>query len=59
MSLSKSRKRSYRYRVKCEECEKEFDSDYVAQFPNCTQRPKSEMSASGRIVTAEVKWFLL
>ena len=29
MSLSKSRKRSYRYRVKCEECEKEFDSDYV------------------------------
>ena len=25
MSLSKSRKRSYRYRVKCEEC----DSDYV------------------------------
>ena len=29
MSLWKSRKRSYRYRVKCEECEKEFDSDYV------------------------------
>ena len=29
MSLSKSRKGSYRYRVKCEECEKEFDSDYV------------------------------
>ncbi|XP_068692664.1 zinc finger MYM-type protein 1-like [Montipora foliosa] len=29
MSLSKSRKRSYRYRVKCEECEKEFESDYV------------------------------
>ena len=29
MSLSKSRKRSYRYRVKCEECGKEFDSDYV------------------------------
>ena len=29
MSLSKSRKRSYRYRVKWEECEKEFDSDYV------------------------------
>ena len=29
MSLSKSRKRSYQYRVKCEECEKEFDSDYV------------------------------
>ena len=29
MSLSKSRKRSYRYLVKCEECEKEFDSDYV------------------------------
>ena len=29
MSLSKSRKRSYRYRVKCEECEKEFDPDYV------------------------------
>ena len=29
MSLSKSRKRSYRYRVKCEECEKELDSDYV------------------------------
>ena len=29
MSLSKSRKRSYRYRVKCEECENEFDSDYV------------------------------
>ena len=30
MSLSKSRTASYRYRVKCEECEKEFDSDYVA-----------------------------
>ena len=29
MSLSKSRKKSYRYRVKFEECEKEFDSDYV------------------------------
>ena len=29
MSLLKSRKRSYRYRVKCEECEKEFDFDYV------------------------------
>ena len=29
MCLSKSRERSYRYRVKCEECEKEFDSDYV------------------------------
>ena len=29
MSLSKSRKRSYRYRVKCEECKKEFESDYV------------------------------
>ena len=29
MSLSKSRKRSYRYHVKCEEYEKEFDSDYV------------------------------
>ncbi|XP_068703957.1 zinc finger MYM-type protein 1-like [Montipora foliosa] len=29
MSLSKSRKRLYRYRVKCEECVKEFDSDYV------------------------------
>ena len=29
MSLSKSRKRSYRYRVKCAEYEKEFDSDYV------------------------------
>ena len=29
MSLSKSRKRSYQYRVKCEECEKEFYSDYV------------------------------
>ena len=29
MSLSKSRERSYRYRVKCEECEKEFDSDHV------------------------------
>ena len=29
MSLSKSRKRSYQYRVKCEECEKEFDFDYV------------------------------
>ena len=32
MSLSKSRKRSYRYRVKCEECEKEFDSDYVEYY---------------------------
>ena len=29
MSLLKSRKISYRYRVKCEECEKEFDFDYV------------------------------
>ena len=29
MSLSKTRKRSYRYRVKCEECENEFNSDYV------------------------------
>ena len=32
MSLSKSRKRSYQYRVKCEECEKEFDSDYVEYY---------------------------
>ena len=32
MSLSKSRKRSCRYRVKCEECEKEFDSDYVEYY---------------------------
>ena len=30
MSLSKSRRTSYRYHVKCEECEKEFDSNYVA-----------------------------
>ena len=30
MSFSKSRKTSHRYRVKCEECEKEFYSDYVA-----------------------------
>ena len=29
MSLPKSGKRSYRYRVKYEECEKEFDPDYV------------------------------
>lgn len=29
MSFPKSRKRSYRYRVKCKECEKEFDPDYV------------------------------
>ena len=29
MSLSKSRKRSYRYRVNCDECGKEFDSDWV------------------------------
>ena len=29
MSLSKSRKRSYRYHVKCEECKKEFEFDYV------------------------------
>ena len=28
MIPSKSRKRSYRQRVRCEECEKEFDSDY-------------------------------
>ena len=29
MSLSRSRKRSYRYCGKCKECDKEFDSDYV------------------------------
>ena len=33
MSLSKSRKRSYRYRVKCKECEEEFDSHYIEAHP--------------------------
>ena len=43
MSLSKSRKRSYRYRVKCEECEKEIDSDYVeahSQFVHSGRKVK-------------------
>ena len=37
MSLSKSRKRSYRYRVKCEESEKNFDSDYVEAHSRIVQ----------------------
>ena len=43
MSLSKSRKRSYRYRVKCEECEKEIDSYYVeahSQFVHSGRKVK-------------------
>lgn len=61
MSLSKSRERSYRYRVKCEECEKEFDSDYVEAHSRIVHSggKLSEMSANGRIVTAEIKWCLL
>ena len=56
MSLSKSRKRSYRYRAKYEESEKDFDSNSVEAHSRIVH---SEMSASGRIVTAEMKWFLL
>ena len=44
MCLSKSRKRSYRYCVKCAECEKEFDSDYVegqSQIVHSGQKVKS------------------
>ena len=50
MSLSKSRKRSYRYRVKCEECEKEFDSDYVegqSRIVHSGQKVKCLLKLSG------------
>ena len=60
MSLSKSRKNiisipcemwRMRKRIRLRLCR--------SSFPNCSQRPKTEMSASGRIVTAEIKWFPL
>lgn len=63
MSLSKSRKRSYRYRVKCEEYEKEFDSDYVEAHSRIVHsgRNLSEMSLYQLIAiqrpTTKVIWF--